>query len=79
MPTPAEKAAAEKAAAEKTETTAKAVTPTLPKPPKGYKLKNWTFGSKIDAGKHGIIDLETLTEARAAKLVAKKFPYLEKA
>jgi len=71
--------AAEKAASEKAATAPKSDTPTLPKPPKGYKLKDWTFGSRIDAGKHGIVDLETLTEQRAAKLVSKGFRYLEKA
>lgn len=46
--------------------------------PEGFALQNWTFGTRIDAGKFGVIDLETLTPRRAEKLVAKGFPYLKK-
>lgn len=48
------------------------------KAPEGFKLVNWNFGSKINAGKHGTIDLETLTPTRAGKLVDAGFKYLER-
>ena len=48
------------------------------KAPKGFALVNWKFGSKIDAGKYGVIDLDTLTTTRAAQLVTRGFPYLKK-
>lgn len=46
--------------------------------PEGYELVNWTFGPRIDAGKHGIIDLRKLSSERAGQLVRAKFKYLRK-
>lgn len=48
------------------------------KPPEGFELVNWTFASKINAGKHGTIDLDTLTPTRAGKLVDAGFKYLKR-
>lgn len=48
------------------------------KAPEGFELVNWNFGTKINAGKHGIIDLDTLTPTRAGKLVDAGFMYLKR-
>ena len=57
---------------------AAAPAPAKLKAPEGFALKDWTFGSTIDAGKFGIINLDTLTALRAQRLVDMKFPYLIK-
>ena len=57
---------------------APAAAPAQLKAPEGFALKDWTFGSTIDAGKFGIINLDTLTPLRAQRLVDMKFPYLIK-
>ncbi|MEM9835151.1 MAG: hypothetical protein AAF828_01535 [Bacteroidota bacterium] len=44
--------------------------------PAGFELKNWTFGTRINAGKFGIIDLDTLSPQRAGQLVDGGFKYL---
>ncbi len=46
--------------------------------PEGYELVNWTFGPRIQAGKHGTVDLRRLSQSRAEQLVRSGFKYLRK-
>lgn len=65
-----------------TEKTAIIAAPSAPstelKAPKGFDLVNWPGGPRIDAGKFGVLDLTTMTPARAEQLVSRGFKFLKR-
>jgi hypothetical protein len=45
---------------------------------KDFELVNWTGSSRQYFGKHGVVDLQKLTPARAARLVQQGFTKLKR-
>jgi hypothetical protein len=64
--------------AKETKTTPKPETKKSMKAPEGFELQNWPGGGRIVTQSFGVIDLATLTPARAGQLVARGFKFLKK-